>query len=135
MTGRLAGKTAIVTGGASGIGAAIVKRFAAEGAQVLSTDVQTDLGQDVADMSGALFMEQDVSSAEGWAEVMDKAGAEFGRLDILVNNAGIVIGQSIEEVDLDSWHHLLGINLTGVMLGCQHAIRMMKANSDGPSGS
>ena len=135
MAGRLEGKTAIVTGGASGIGAAIVKRFADEGARVLSTDVQAKLGQQVADAAGALFMEQNVSSAEDWTKLMDKAGAEFGRLDILVNNAGIVIGQSIEDVDLDSWHHLLGINLTGVMLGCQNAIRMMKANPDGSSGS
>lgn len=135
MTNRLDGKTAIVTGGASGIGAAIVRRFTAEGARVLSTDVQVDLGQQVADSAKALFMEQDVSSADGWTAVMDRASAEFGPLDILVNNAGIVIGQSIEEVELDSWHHLLGINLTGVMLGCQNAIRMMRANPDGSSGS
>ena len=135
MADRLEGKTAIVTGGASGIGAAIVRRFADEGARVLSTDVQAKLGQQVADAAGALFMEQNVASAEDWTKIMDNAGAEFGRLDILVNNAGIVIGQSIEDVDLENWHHLLGINLTGVMLGCQNAIRMMKANPDGSSGS
>ncbi len=135
MSGQLEGKVAIVTGGASGIGAATVERFVEEGARVLSTDVQDALGQEVADDAGALFMAQDVSDARAWDGVMAKALGEFGRLDILVNNAGIVIGKNIEEMDLDSWHHLLGINLTGVMLGCQKAIAAMKQNPGGSSGS
>ena len=122
MAGQLEGKVAIVTGGASGIGAATVKRFVEEGAEVLSTDVQDALGRSVAAEAGALFMVQDVSNSEAWGQVMAKVKREFGRLDILVNNAGIVIGKNIEDVDLESWHHLLGINLTGVMLGCQKAI-------------
>lgn len=135
MTGQLEGKVAIVTGGASGIGAATVERFVREGAKVLSTDVQEALGQSVADEAGALFMVQDVSDAQSWDRVMAKVKGEYGRLDILVNNAGIVIGKNIEDVDLDSWHHLLGINLTGVMLGCQKAIAAMKQNPGGSSGS
>ncbi len=135
MSGQLAGKVAIVTGGASGIGAATVKRFVEEGAKVLSTDVQEELGRSAAKEAGALFIVQDVSDPEGWDRVMAKVQREFGRLDILVNNAGIVIGKNIEDVDLDSWHHLLGINLTGVMLGCQKAIAMMKKNPGGSSGS
>lgn len=135
MSGQLEGKVAIVTGGASGIGAATVGRFVEEGARVLSTDVQESLGQKVADDAGALFMAQDVSDASAWDAVIARAQSEFGRLDILVNNAGIVIGKTIEEMDLDSWHHLLGINLTGVMLGCQKAIAAMKENPGGSSGS
>ena len=135
MTGRLSGKTAIITGGASGIGAAMVERFTTEGAKVLSTDVQVEPGQEVADKAGAIFMEQDVSTQSGWEEVMAKARSDLGRLDILVNNAGIVMGKSIEDIDLDSWHQLLGINLTGVMLGCQKAIALMKQNPGGSSGS
>lgn len=135
MTDRLKGKTAIVTGGASGIGAAIVKRFSEEGAHVLSTDVQIDLGESVAIDAGATFVRQDVANPDDWANVMERAQSDSGRLDILVNNAGIVIGKSIEDVDLDSWHHLLEINLTGVMLGCQSAIRAMKTNPDGAAGS
>ncbi|MEW4467913.1 SDR family oxidoreductase [Parasphingorhabdus sp. JC815] len=135
MTKRLKGKTAIITGGASGIGAAMVQRFVAEGARVLSTDIQLEQGQKIANDAGALFMEQNVSEASGWQSVMDRAQAEFGRLDILVNNAGIVMGKTIEEIDLDSWHHLLAINLTGVMLGCQSAIGVMKKNSGGSSGA
>lgn len=135
MSGQLKGKVAIVTGGASGIGAATVKRFAEEGAKVLSTDVQETLGQSAATAAGAIFHVQDVSDPEEWDKVMTKVQSEFGRLDILVNNAGIVIGKNIEDVDLESWHHLLGINLTGVMLGCQKAIAMMKKNPGGSSGS
>jgi 3(or 17)beta-hydroxysteroid dehydrogenase len=135
MSGQLEGKVAIVTGGASGIGAATVERFVQEGAKVLSTDVQEGLGQSVADEVGAMFMAQDVSDPEAWDRVMAKIQSEYGRLDILVNNAGIVIGKNIEDVDLESWHHLLGINLTGVMLGCQKAIAAMKRNSGGSSGS
>jgi len=135
MSGQLEGKVAIVTGGASGIGAATVERFVQEGAKVLSTDVQESLGQSVADEVGAMFMAQDVSDPEAWDRVMAKIQSEYGRLDILVNNAGIVIGKNIEDVDLESWHHLLGINLTGVMLGCQKAIATMKRNSGGSSGS
>ena len=135
MVNQLKRKVAIVTGGASGIGAATVARFVQEGAKVLSTDVQEVLGQTVAKEAGAVFMDHDVAESDGWDRVMSKAQSEFGRLDILVNNAGIVIGKSIEDVDLDSWHHLLGINLTGVMLGCQKAIAVMKANPGSSSGS
>ncbi|MEO9468394.1 SDR family oxidoreductase [Parasphingorhabdus sp.] len=135
MTDRLKGKTAIVTGGASGIGAAIVKRFAEEGAHVFSTDVQTDLGENVAAEAGAIFVEQDVANPDDWAKVTKQVQSDTGRLDILVNNAGIVIGRSIEDVDLDSWHRLLEINLTGVMLGCQNAIRVMKTNPEGTTAS
>lgn len=135
MADQLKGKVAIVTGGASGIGAAIVARFVKEGARVLSTDVQEALGQSVADAAGAEFMVQDVSEPRRWNEVMDNVQSEFGRLDIMVNNAGIVSGKSIEDVDLDGWHHLLGINLTGVMLGCQNAIATMKSNPGGSYGS
>ncbi|MEP3226161.1 MAG: glucose 1-dehydrogenase [Parasphingorhabdus sp.] len=135
MTERLNGKAAIITGGASGIGAAMVQRFAAEGAQVVSTDVQTELGQKIADEAGALFVQQDVSAADDWDAVLGRVNKEYGRLDILVNNAGIVAAKSIEEIDLESWHHLLGINLTGVMLGCQKAIKAMRDNPGGSSGS
>lgn len=135
MGERLKDKVAIVTGGASGIGAAIVTRFAEEGAKVLSTDIHVESGQKGAAEAGALFVEQDVSSEGGWKAVMEKALLKFGRLDILVNNAGIVMGKSIEDIDLDSWHHLLGINQTGVMLGCQNAIAAMKQNPGGSSGS
>jgi 3(or 17)beta-hydroxysteroid dehydrogenase len=132
--GALAGKVAIVTGGASGIGAATVRRLRTEGALVVTTDVQTELGRQVADEAGATFLEQDVSDADSWAPVVD-AALGHGRLDIIVNNAGTTGRGSIEDVDLETWHHILGINLTGVMLGCKHAVAAMRQNPDGPSGS
>lgn len=131
----LAGKVAIVTGAASGIGAATVPRLRADGAEVLATDVDAAGGQAVADACGAAFMAQDVADRDGWPGVIDAAVERFGRLDILVNNAGIVTGQSIEQLDLDTWDRVIAINLTGTMLGCKEAIRAMKANPGGPKGA
>lgn len=131
----LSGKTAIVTGAASGIGAATAKRLCDDGATVVATDVQSDLGRKTADDIGAHFFEQDVGDAEGWTEIADQVKRDHGRLDILVNNAGLTIGQSIEDIDLASWNHGLQVLLTGTMLGCQNAIRIMKTNPGGSSGS
>ena len=135
MTGRLAGKVAIVTGGASGIGEACARRFAAEGASVVVTDLQTDKGEMVAAEIAGLFMLHDVSDEGQWKLVIAQTVATYGRLDVLVNNAGIFLGQNIEESTLDVWNKVLAVNLTGTMLGCKHAIGAMKANPGGPSGS
>lgn len=132
---RLENKVAIVTGGASGIGAATVRAFTAEGAKVISTDVQSDAGQMLADETGATFITHDVADPEAWAKVEQTVMDRFGRLDVMFNNAGVAAVQNIEEVDLEKWNWVLGINLTGVMLGCQSAIRLMKANPGGSSGS
>ncbi len=105
----LSGKVAIVTGAASGIGAATTKRLVDDGAQVIATDVQTGLGQSLAGEVGAQFLEQDVGSAERWTEIVDQVKQEHGRLDILVNNAGLTVGQSIEDIDLESWNSGLQI--------------------------
>ena len=132
---KIEGKVAIITGGASGMGAAIVARFVREGAWVISTDIQARLGREAADAAGALFVVQDTSEEAGWLHVTDLARERFGRLDIVVNNAGITTGKSIENVDLKIWNRVIGVNLTGVMLGCQNAIRTMKRNPGGSSGS
>ncbi|MBU6371268.1 MAG: SDR family oxidoreductase [Alphaproteobacteria bacterium] len=133
--GRLTGKVAIVTGGASGIGAATVRAMAHEGARVVLTDVQDALGEVVARETGSTFRHQDVASEAGWIELVDAVVKQHGRLDILVNNAGIFRGASIEDTDLDLWRAVLDVNLTGVMLGCKHAIRAMKDNPGGACGS
>jgi 3(or 17)beta-hydroxysteroid dehydrogenase len=132
---RLAGKVALVTGGASGMGAATVRRFVAEGARVISTDVQEGLGAEVAKAAGARFLTQDVADEAGWVRVMEYIEAEYGRLDVVMNNAGIMSGRSIGTVDLASWNRTIGINLTGVMLGCHHGIALMRRNPGGSSGS
>lgn len=133
--GRLDGKVAVVTGGASGMGAATVRRFVAEGADVLATDINVEQGEAAARAAGAIFLKHDVASAAGWAAVMRMVEEKFGRLDAVMNNAGIVVRKNIEEVDLETWDRIIGINLTGVMLGCQHGIKMMRRNPDGAKGS
>ena len=135
MGGRLSGKVAIITGGASGIGAATVRRFAAEGARVFLSDIQAELGQSVAQETGSSFLVHDVSEAEGWKTVVGAAVARHGRLDIVVNNAGIVSGKSIEDDEFAAWHRVLAVNLTGVMLGCHFGIAAMKENPGGACGS
>lgn len=131
----LSGKAAIVTGCASGIGAATVRRLVADGARVLGTDLNAEAGQALCDEVGAQFLQQDVADEARWAEVVAAAVAAFGRLDILVNNAGTVSSRSIGEVDMAAWSRVIGVNLTGTMLGCRAAIAAMVANTSGASGA
>lgn len=131
----LNGKVAIVTGAASGIGAATAKRLIDDGATVVATDIQVEAGAAFAADIGAVFYEHDVSSAGRWLEITDAVKDEFGRLDVLVNNAGLVIGRSIEDVDIEDWDRGISVLLTGTMLGCKNAIRIMKQNPKRSSGS
>jgi NAD(P)-dependent dehydrogenase (short-subunit alcohol dehydrogenase family) len=133
--GRVEGKVAFVTGAASGIGAATVRRLCAEGARAIALDVQTELGAQVADEAGAEFLELDVGDADGWDRVAEHIRSVYGRLDVAFNNAGMSSRQTIEQVDLDTWDRVLAVNLTGVMLGCRTAFRLMTTNPGGSSGS
>jgi 3(or 17)beta-hydroxysteroid dehydrogenase len=132
---RLKGKVALVTGAASGIGAAAARAFASEGAAVIVADVQDDLGRAVADGVDGVFQHLDVAHEPDWTGAAAMIEARFGRLDVVFNNAGIVCGRNIEDLDLATWNRVVSINLTGVMLGCQTGIRLMKANPEGPKGS
>jgi NAD(P)-dependent dehydrogenase (short-subunit alcohol dehydrogenase family) len=132
---QLAGKVALITGGASGIGEACAEVFRREGATVVITDVQDQKGETTARRLGAAFIRHDVADEAQWIDVIDKVTTTEGRLDVLVNNAGMFAAQTIEDCDLDLWNRVLGVNLTGVMLGCKHGIRAMKANPGGPCGS
>lgn len=132
---RLKGKIAVVTGGGSGIGEAIVKRFVEEGASVIMTDRDETAGNAVAAETGVQFLLHDVASESGWTEVMKATRERFGYLDILVNNAGIVSNQSIGQTDLDTWNRILAVNLTGAMLGCREAIPLMQYKPGGANGS
>lgn len=135
MAGRLDGKIALVTGGASGIGESTARIFAREGAKVMVTDMQNDKGRAVAKEIDGLYLHHDVTDEAQWAAAIGETRNVFGRLDVLMNNAGIFIPQTIEESTLDIWNKVLGVNLTGVMLGCKHAIGAMKENPGGPSGA
>ena len=132
---KLLGKVAIVTGCASGIGAATLARLRADGAQVLGTDINADAGQALCDEHGASFAKQDVSDRALWNVIVDQARAQFGRLDILVNNAGMVTGASIGEVSDEVWDQVIAVNLTGSMAGCRAAIRVMRDNPGGAKGA
>jgi len=131
----LSGKIAIVTGCASGIGAATVKRLRAEGAQVLGTDIDAEKGAKLCEESGAVFAMQDVSDFALWPSIIKMATDRWGRIDILVNNAGIVVSLSIEDVTDEAWDRIYNVNVKGAMAGCRAAIAAMKDNPDGSSGA
>ncbi len=133
--GRLQGRVAVITGGASGIGAATVRRFVAEGASVIVADIDARLGGEVANETDSLFQALDVADDAAWTRLMALVSERFARLDVVVNNAGIVSGQSIEDVDLATWNRIIDVNLTGVMLGCRHGISSMRRNPGGSSGA
>lgn len=125
--GRVAGKVALVTGGASGLGAASARRLAQEGAKVVLTDVAGDAGRAVADQIAgdggeAAFEAHDVTSQADWERVVAAATQRFGRLDVLVNNAGVSGGmQELMSLDYDTWRRVLAVNLDGVFFGMRFA--------------
>jgi 3(or 17)beta-hydroxysteroid dehydrogenase len=132
--GRLNDKIAIVTGGASGLGAGIAQRFVEEGALTIITDINPE-GETVAKRLGAEFLTQDVSAERNWVDTIDEVVSRFGRLDVLVNNAGIFSNSPVDETRLEDWQRVMDVNLTGVFLGCKHAVRAMKKNTGSTRGS
>jgi NAD(P)-dependent dehydrogenase (short-subunit alcohol dehydrogenase family) len=128
MSGRLEGKVAVVTGGASGIGAATVRRFVAEGAKVIISDLQPSLGEALqAELGDATrFIRTDVTLEADVAAAVDLAVSTFGGLDVMFNNAGIVgvIGP-IADTSTEAWHRTIAVLLDGVFYGMKHAARVM----------
>jgi 3alpha(or 20beta)-hydroxysteroid dehydrogenase len=135
VTGRLAGKVALVTGAAQGQGAAEARRFAAEGAQVVVADVQYDLARTVVSeigVSSAMVAPLDVTEPEHWDRAVRAAVGAFGRLDVLVNNAGIAVPPTLlEEMSLEDHRRILAVNLDGVMLGMRAVVEPMRAAGGG----
>ena len=125
---RLVGKTALITGAASGLGAACARRFHAEGAQVVLTDRNGPGVQSVANaLDGAAWIVHDVASEEDWDAAVALAASRFGRLDILVNNAGVGLFKSVETTTLDEWRQVMAVNSDGPFLGCRAGVLAMKA--------
>jgi NAD(P)-dependent dehydrogenase (short-subunit alcohol dehydrogenase family) len=139
MTGRLDGKAAVVTGGSSGNGRAIARRFAEEGAAVTVADVRTDprLGGEptheaIRDAGGdAQFVQTDVTSIEDLRAAVDATVDAYGSLDVMVNNAGVERQLPITEATADDFEWLMGINVRGVYFGCQAAVEVMRVQGSG----
>src|SRR5262245_53678138 len=136
MSGRLAGKVALISGGASGIGEAHVRIFASEGTKVITGDIQDDKGKAIAEAvnkSGgeAVFVRLDVSKEEDWSNAVKTAVARFGKLTTLINNAGIYWPEGIEAETLEKWNKMIAVNQTGVWLGMKAAIPEMRKAGGG----
>ena len=134
MTGRVAGKVAVITGAASGLGEATARLMHAEGAAVLLTDIQDDRGQRLAGELGARsrYLHCDVTAEPDVANAVDTAVREFGRLDCMFNNAGIVGAHGgIDEIPLEEYEFTMAVLLRSVFLGMKHAARVMKPQRSG----
>ena len=137
MAGQVAGKVALVTGGASGIGEAIAELLAQEGATVVATDIDELRGPEVVTRitkagGKADFLEQDVTNESRWAEIVAEIERRFGRLDIMVSNAGIGIAvPSIVDMSLADWRKQTAINLDGVFLSVKHSLPLMRRHGGG----
>lgn len=134
--GRVEGKVAIVTGGASGIGRAAATLLAAEGAAVMVTDIDVTGGEEVVQAitekgGKAVFRKQDVVDEARWIEVVKDTVEAFGKVDILLNNAGIGVGGPTTEMTLDAWRNIMAINVDSVFLGTKHVIPAMKEAGGG----
>ena len=125
----LSEKIAIVTGGSSGMGEGVVRRFLELGATVVVFDLNAPK------LAVASYVHMDITDENAWKSSVQQVVEQFGRLDILVNCAGILIRQNIEETELATWNKMMTINVTGTMLGCREAVTAMKKNTGGASGS
>ena len=130
---RFEGKVAVITGGASGIGAATALLLHSEGASVVIADLPGEAGNTLVAKLGerAIFVPTDVSSWEPVDALIKAAVARFGRLDILFNNAGILLKGDIEQTTYSDWQRVQRTNSDSVFLGCRAAIRLMKEGEGG----
>lgn len=130
MTARVEGKIALVTGAASGLGAATAELLAAEGATVILADINP-AGADIAKQLGgdASFLHLNVAEQDSWHSVISEIDKRHGHLDILMNSAGIVLIASIEDTSLDDYLRVLTVNATGVFLGCKEALPLLKRSA------
>ncbi|MBO6525443.1 glucose 1-dehydrogenase [Erythrobacter sp.] len=136
MAGRLSGKAALISGGASGLGEAQAMLFAREGASVLIGDLQTDKGDAVVESikgegGDAAFVHLDVTAMNSWTAAVGEAVSRFGKLTTLVNNAGVFHPGGIVEETKEGWDRMIAINQTGVFLGMKAASEALLASGNG----
>jgi 3(or 17)beta-hydroxysteroid dehydrogenase len=130
--GKMDGKVALVTGGASGLGAEDARVLAREGAKVVITDVQDELGAHVAsEIPGCIYLHHDVRDEARWADVVNETISTFGRLDTLVNNAGLVKFGTVEDLSYADFKLQTEVMLDGTFLGCRAAIPYMTKGGGG----
>lgn len=133
LDGRVFGKTILVTGGASGLGAAFVTRLTSEGAKVYIADVDDEAGKALAIRTQQHFIHLDVTNESQWIEALSTI-ENSGGLDGLVNNAGIAAswgGEDIETFELEDLHRIFSVNVDGTVLGCKHAIPLIAKSGSG----
>lgn len=131
--GRLAGKVAVVTGAANGIGAAVVRRFVEQGAQVVMADIDAEPAERLAGTLGgaAVFRRCDVSQVPELQELFEYAVHRFGRMDVLVNNAAIQSTHGFEQTTEAEWDRIVDVNLKAVFFGIRHAIPFLRRAGGG----
>jgi NAD(P)-dependent dehydrogenase (short-subunit alcohol dehydrogenase family) len=133
---RLQNKVALISGAAQGLGAAMARRFAEEGASVFIGDLKAEAGnRTVGEIRGkggrAFFLALDVTSEQSWIDAMAAVVKEAGRLDVLVNNAGINIREPIEVMKAENFDIMLSVNVKGPFLGTKHAIPLLRSGGGG----
>ena len=138
MAGRCAGKLALVTGAAQGLGRAHATRLAEEGARVLCTDINGEGAAETAQLindaigAGTAFsIAHDVTDPAAWEAAVDAARDNLGGLNVLVNNAGIGVAGNIETCDFDDWKRCFSINVDSIFHGCQKALPLMREHAPG----
>lgn len=129
--GRLTGKIAIITGGASGIGASMVDLFSKESATVIAADINEEALQKANDKDNVHGMKLNVASDENWTDFTKEVKDKFGQIDILVNNAGISSEKTFQDIDIDDWQTMLAINGYGPFAGMKHIAPVMAQQGKG----
>ena len=131
MSGRLAGRAALIIGGARGIGEGIAQRFTEEGARVVIADTEAEAGRATAARLSGHFVETDISRPEDAERAVNAAVVHYGGLDILVQNAGIYPWRLIADITVEEWDRVMAVNLRGTFLAARAALPHMKAKSYG----
>jgi len=136
MVNRVAGKAALISGAATGIGQSIARHLAEEGAQVAIADIDAAAGakvvRDIEQAGGtAMFVPLDVTDEAQWQAAIATVDAAYGKLDILVNNAGIASFGTVDEISFKDWRAVMAVNIDGVFLGTKHAVPLMRRSGGG----